>query len=329
VAFSIVWLALADRLVDPALSFLERERYERGRVFRFENSDLFGLGPLVDYLREHPGRERPRTLFFGNSVVWGYGLSPDSALPAQFQKLEPAAKTFNVSINGFDMGSSYLIARAVIGSVDRLYVLQSGAAADPILPSLIPIDAEDLRFFKLPQPDRIERAFERSLDWWHLYRSTYRLQAALFGSSTRQYVYLHKRELASAAFARLHAGSPSGSSNAEENATIEILRPAGAPPSSETGRSFQERYPLMWRFGELARTHGKRTVFLRIEGYAEAMLPEAIAAFNQRFGPGVEILVLRIPGSLRFDGLHLTAEGSAALAATLVRHERAQDAVGR
>jgi hypothetical protein len=320
-ALTLLWLAVADRFVDPALTFLEHQRYERGRVFRFENSDLFGLGPLVEYLRQHPTGERPRTLFFGNSVVWGYGLAPDVAAPAQLQGLEPETKVFNVAINGFEAGSSYLIARAVIDSVDRVYVLLKGDAADPMLPSLIPIEPEDLRSFNLPHPDRVEQRLERSLGWWHLYRSSYRLQAALFGSSTRQYIYLHKGELARSAIARVKAASLQETAS---NVAIELSSPmAAGDVSPDVIRTLEHRYGLVWRLGSLARDHAKRAVLLHIDGYSPTMSADDIAAFNRVFAPRAETVVLRIPSPLTFDGLHLTSDGSRALSEVLLRHERA------
>jgi lysophospholipase L1-like esterase len=59
------------------------------------------------------------------------------------------------------------------------------------------------------------------------------------------------------------------------------------------------------------------------------MAAEDIAAFNRVFGPHVEILVLRIPRPLTFDGLHLTVQGSKALAEALARYERTTQDSGR
>jgi hypothetical protein len=329
--FVVLWLAAADRLVDPALSSLEYRRYERGRVFRFENSDLFGLGPLVEYLHEHPRGERPRTLFFGNSIVWGYGLAADAAVPARLQDLAPDTKVFNVAINGFGMGSSYLISRAVIDSVDRLYVLRKGEAADPILPSLIPVSADDVLTFNLLPVDRVERALERAIGWWHLYRSAYRLQASMFGTSTRQFVYLHKGDLARAVLRPLIAAqNDAKQAPGVEGAQIELSYPAFAGrPLPDEERSVEEKDPLMWRFATLARDHGKRLTLLQFDGYSAPMAVDDIATFNAAFSPSAEILVLRVPRSLTFDGMHLTATGSAALAAVLARHERSRNGAPR
>ena len=61
----VLGLALADQAVVPLLRRAEAQRYESNRQMRFENSDLFMLGPLTDYLLEHPKGERPRAAFFG------------------------------------------------------------------------------------------------------------------------------------------------------------------------------------------------------------------------------------------------------------------------
>jgi hypothetical protein len=314
-ALVVTWLALADRFVLPILEPLEHERYERGQVFRFENSDLFGLGPLADYLREHPKGDRPRTVFFGNSLVWGYGLRADTAFPAQFQKLHPDTKVFNIAINGFDMGSSYLIAKAMIDSVDRLYVLRRGTSADPMMPKLLRVSAEDARTFNVPGADRLEQTLERWMSWWRLYHYSYRLQAALWGSSTRQYIYLHKGELARSLVARVRAQERKADTPA---AAMEIVRPMAPDSGSDIQmRGLEIRQPLMWTFASLARDHRKRTTFLHIDGYSESMDPEDVAVFNRVFAPFADIAVVRIPVELTFDRLHLTAPGSKALAEAL------------
>lgn len=317
----VLWLAAADRFVEPVLRSLERERYERGAVFRFENSDLFGLGPLVQYLREHPSGERPRTVFFGNSIVWGYGLQAGMTLPAHFQALEPQTKVFNIAINGFDTGNSLMIARAIIESIDRLYVLRVLDRADPRLPSLIPIDEADLRQFDLPRPDRVEPALERGMRWWHLYHYAYRLQMAAFGTSTRQYIYLHKGELARGLLARVRAAQPAAPLAVESITITRPLTPGPVPPGVQAALARDQW--LVWRFGELARDHGKRLVLLHIARYSAAMSEEEMAAFNRVFAPHAEIVMLRIPRTLTYDGQHLTDDGSRALAKALHDHEQA------
>ena len=84
---------------------VEHDWYENSQVFRFENSDLFALGPLVSYLRQHPRGERPRIAFFGDSVMFGYGLEASTTIPARFQELQPSKKTFNLALNGSGLPS--------------------------------------------------------------------------------------------------------------------------------------------------------------------------------------------------------------------------------
>ena len=63
-AFAVAALVAADRFEPALLRSVEEARYEDpGKDFRFENSDLFGLGPLIAYLREHPRGRQPRVLF--------------------------------------------------------------------------------------------------------------------------------------------------------------------------------------------------------------------------------------------------------------------------
>ena len=316
----VLWLAAVDQMVEPVLRSLERERYEAGAVFRFENSDLFGLGPLVQYLREHPSGERPRTVFFGNSIMWGYGLQAGMTLPAHFQRLEPQSKVFNIAINGFDTGNSFLIARALIDSIDRLYVLRVHDRADARLPSLIPIDDSDLRQFALARPDTIERTLQRRMGWWRLYYYTYRLQMAALGTSTRQYIYLHKGELARGLVARIRAAGVPAPLGPGAITITRPVHPGPVPPGVQ--QAVARNQWLVWRFGELARDHGKRLVLLHIARYSDAMSEEEMGVFNRSFAPHAEIVMLRIPRELTHDGQHLSDEGSRALAMALHDHEQ-------
>ena len=99
-------------------------------TFRFENSDLFALGPLVDYLRDHPRHQRRRVVFFGNSMIFGYFLTPAQAIPAQFQTLQPEARVYNAAVNGQEIGTSYLVGKAIVDSVDTIYVQVIGDKAN-------------------------------------------------------------------------------------------------------------------------------------------------------------------------------------------------------
>ena len=98
---AVLTLAVIDVFVPGWLARAERARYEGGGVFRFAYSDLFGIGPAVEYLGDHPRGDRPRAVFLGNSVVWGYRLRTEDSLPVQFQQLEPSVRVFNFAVNGF------------------------------------------------------------------------------------------------------------------------------------------------------------------------------------------------------------------------------------
>jgi hypothetical protein len=223
------------------------------------------------------------------------------------------------------MGSSYLIAKAVIDAVDRLYVLRKGQSVEPTLASLIPVDSEDQRAFNLAPRDPVEGTLEKWMGWWHLYRSSYRLQAALFGTSTRQFLYLHKGELARALVGTLRA-DPLEQSDSSVRVPIELSVPR---PSALGARGDAANLnPLMWRFGALVRDHRKRALFLHVDGYSDQMSMSDIEAFNGEFAPNVEIAVLHLPRSLTFDGMHLTATGSIELARVLFEHERVRDRRG-
>lgn len=322
----VAWLALFDVFVPRLQDVVEFRRYERGGAFRFENSDLFALGPLVAYLRDHPRHEHPRVAFFGNSIVWGYGLTASTALPAWFQKLEPDSRVYNVAVNGFELGNAYLISKATIDSVDRIYVQLIGKTANPTLASLIPVSDEDVRAFQLRPPDRLERRLQVLAGAWRLYGASYRIQAAVFGSSSRQYMYLHKGDFARAAvryaLSRTPPGAPETAPQGEDG-TVEVIAPrAPAMPSPERQEELRGQFPLLWQFEELVMRHRKRAVFLQIADQTFGLSERDVADLNARFAPFGEIVRLTFPAALVFDGLHFTGMGSYRVAEALARHEQ-------
>ena len=308
----IVWLAVIDLLVPGTLSRLEYARYETGPSFRFANSDLFALGPLISYLREHPSGERPRTVFFGNSMIFGYRLSEAAAVPARYQALVASEKVFNFGINDLAMGGSYLIAKALIGSIDTLFVLRSGTDADKLrlAADLIPMTDEDIQAFGMPVPNRVEQRLRATAERWHLYAGAYRLQAALFGASTRHFV-----RSAIGGLSRAGAeGIPS-----DTVWRVEVSSPwPSTLPSEERALELRQRHELLWRFAELIATNGKRGVFLQVPGYSEPMSESDAADFNAVFGSDVEVAIVRIPPALLFDGIHVNATGARVLAEALL-----------
>ena len=325
----VIWLAIFDQFVPALQRRVEHDLYEGSEVFRFENSDLFGLGPLVAYLREHPERQRPRVVFFGHSVMFGFGLPASAAVPARFQELEPGVRVFNAAVNGLQMGNAYLFAKATIGSIDQLYVQLVGMNADAILPSLIPVDDEDIRAFRLNQPSRLESRLEEWAGFWRLYGASYRLQAATLRTSTRQYLYLHKGEVARGILFPARSVEPPPE---RIDASIEVLAPrAAVSPDEARRRELRERYPVLWQMEELIQRHGKRAVFLLM---AEAdyygttpdypgITPAEIADLNAIFAPSGEIMRLRYAAdAMTWDKVHLTTGGAQRVAETLVRHRR-------
>jgi len=307
--FAVLWLALIDLFIPPLLRRAEYARYETGAVYRFENSDLFALGPMVRYLREHPHGPRRRAMFLGNSVVFGYGLETRDALPAQFEKLSGDTRVFNAAVNGAESGDNYLVGKAVIDSVDTLYVqLIRRDGARPILGTLIPVDAADARRFELDRPDPIEATLQSTLGRvWHLYADNERLQAAFLGTSARQYVYLHKRELLLAALGR--ARRPVGGqapSPVRAEGQARRLSPHGI---LRLPRSLLD-------LADVAKAHRKRLVILDFQQHVAA------ADFNAKYAPYAEIVTIDVPSALRVDKQHLTPAGANAVAAVLVAHER-------
>jgi hypothetical protein len=305
----VLWLIVFDQFVPPLLNVLERRHYEGTTVFRFENSDLFALGPFVQYLREHPRHERRRVVFLGNSMVFGYFLNPPDAIPAQYQRLQPAVRVYNAAINGQEIGTGYLVAKDVLDSVDVLYIQAVGARANEMLPSLIPVDGADLRRFHLTPPDPAEGRLQAWLGRvWKLYRYNYRLQAALFGTSTRVFVYMHKRDLARAF--RVPLLQPASFAPMHGQVSLRAPRRAGAVAPG-----------IKADLAQLARSRGKRVVFLEFEWGTPVADEGEIAAFNAAYAPFAETVIVHVPPEVTFDGMHPTPAAVAQIAEVLIKHE--------
>ncbi len=330
-AFAVLWLAVFDQFVPRLLRRVERERYEAGSVFRFENSDLFALGPLVSYLREHPQGNRRRVVFLGNSIIFGYGLAAAEAIPAQFQEQQPGTRVFNAAFNSAGLGSSYLIAKAIVEAVDGLVVLiGSPGTAHDMLPSLIPVEESDRRAFALRPPDRIERRLQSLAGVWRLYAYRYRLQAALFSTSTRQYVYLHKRDIVRrlvTPFTSPPPPPPTPWRPSDDRAVLRAPRSA-SPLDAEGRRQLRQNHQLLCQFADLARSHRKPAVFVQVVDVSVELSDSEAADFNAMFAPFAETVNIGLPPSLRIDTMHLTPQGAHAVAVALSRYDSERE-IGR
>ena len=330
---ALVTLAAIDPFVPGLVDRLERARYESPRTFRFENSDLFSLGPLVQYLRAHPRGDRPRVLFFGNSIVWGYFLEPNDSLPAQFQRLT-GARVFNLGINGFETGSAYVVTKQIVDAVDTIYLFHYGAGAHPMLPKLVRVEPRDLERFTLPSPDPVEGRLEHLVGlWWRLYRDAYRLQAALFGTSTRQYVYRHKGSIPGAIWRVVSGravdgeGPPVPEPAVPADVVAVHTDVAPAPVTEARRRELAAAHPLLWDYAELIRAHDKHAIVVEIDrssspvlDVAPSVLPSARADLNRVFQPHVSFVTVAIPPALMIDRRHLSAAGARAVARALRDH---------
>jgi len=314
---ALACLVALDPFVPGLQRRVEQHRYEDAHAFRFEGSDLFALGPLVAHLRDQPRGERPRIVFLGNSVMFGYELEPDEAIPGRFQRLHPDTQVFNAAINGFEMGSSYLVSKAIIGSVDRFYVMRGAAAANPLLASLIPVEEADVRAFHLQSPDPVEARLQSMAEIWHLYASTYRLQAAIFGTSTRQYI--HGRADAVRRAIAPDGPQPAIGAHAPADGAIAVTRWRSATiPTDERRSELRRQDQVLWQFAELVSAHRKRAVILQFGGAVTGVSSETeLADFNAAFAPFVEVVGLTIPPAFKYDSRHLTAEGARLVAEAL------------
>ena len=314
---AVLVLAALDVFVPGIRDRLEAARYDGDGHFRFENSDLFGIGPLTAYLRDHPNGPRPRVVFLGNSVIFGYHLTVAEAPPAQYQRLVPDRKVFNAAINGLTLGSAHLIAKAMLDGVDTVFVLSaSQASALPALAGLIPISEDDARRFELALPSRLHSRLDAAAGVWRLNRDAYRLQAALFGTSTRQFVYLNKgkfaRAIRDAALGRAPAPLAALPDPVSSDAAI-VSVPMGA-----TGGAARD-HGLITEMAALFRARNKRLILIQLDHYSPLVIDEEIGAFNAQHYPFARIVKVTVPAAETMDTLHLTPRAIASLAAGLAR----------
>ena len=313
-------LVVIDALVPRWLERAERRRYESGHVFRFQYSDLFAIGPVVQYLRQHPRGDRPRAAFLGDSVVWGYRLRPEDSLPAQFARRRPGVRVLNFAVNGFGSGSAFLMLKSIIGSLDTVYLEIGGRASNPGLARLIPVSDEDVRRFGLDPPDRVEQRLERLTGFWRLYRDSYRLQAALFGTSTRNYLYAHKSALLWWRGAR--TPDPTGGAGlapllpATSRLTVSYAASA-SDPTAERQEEVARAEPWLWEYASFIRSSGRRAIFFAIVPPRDADQRRDWADLNRIFRRFVVFVRVGVPDDMRIDPTHLSADGSRAVAELL------------
>jgi hypothetical protein len=205
-----------------------------------------------------------------------------------------------------------VVAKATIDSVDLTYALLGPIerpTIDPMLPRLIPLDAADIARLDAPPPGGAEPALAGALAGrWRLYRDAYRLQAAIFGSSTRQYLYLHKGKFARALVARLRGAEPQAAAPAGA-VTIDVPL-SDVVPDAARQRALRADRPELWQFGDLARERRKPVVLLQYVGYSRELTDAAIGDFNRAYAPHARVLVVRLPAHLTADGMHVTSAGA-------------------
>jgi len=324
-------LAMLDVMEPRVLQRLEVWRYEDlSKDFRFENSDLFGVGPMVAYLREHPRGRQPRVMFLGNSVTYGYGLSAAAAVPGQYQRLDRSEKVLNVGVNGFDAGSAYIVAKASKAAVDHVYVLsRTHSTVSALVANRVPVDAGDAQRFGLAAPTPLEQSLAGVAERWAVYRDAYRLQAAIFGTSSRQFLYLHKGAAARGLVAVVRAAGLPAQPGDEVQASAPV---AESMPSAARLAALRGSTPeMLWLFADLFRGGGAPLVMLQVPGFSD-WLPDAasVADFNRAYFPQVRVVILDVPrGLFHEDGLHLTETGAASTAQALWRERQAHEAMAR
>jgi hypothetical protein len=310
---AVLCLAALDLLIPGWLASAEARRYESDTVFRFEQSDIFALGPLVSYLRDHPQGRRSRIAFLGDSLVWGYGVPAEDSLPARFQVRAPEERVLNLGMNGTETGDMYLIAKSILNAVTTLYVFDRDARVrHPTLPQRIPVGPDDLTRFGLASPARASG--NELLSFWRLFSDSYRLQAASMGTSTRVFLYSRLARALGRRPARGAADPPAGAPAIDVDSRV-----APAPPSAERAALLARRHALLWDFAQMVRAHGRTAVFVQFANNGGLLDADERADMNAQFAPEVRFALVEVPPELMLDGVHLTRAGADALTDVLVR----------
>lgn len=313
---AVLCLVLLDRLIPGWLARAEARRYESETSLRFEQSDVFALGPLVSYLREHPHGPRPRVAFLGDSIVWGYGVAADDTVAARFQARTTAEHVLNLGINGTDTGDMYLIAKAVLDSIATLYVFDRlPRVLHQQLPQLIPVADDDLARFGLAPSARASG--NELLSFWRLFRDSYRIQAAGLGTSTRVFTY-SRLVTAGRALRRGPDGRAAGVAVDATGIAVDS-RIAPAPPSAERAALLSRQRALLWDFAQMVRDRHRTAVFVEMATNKGTLAADERADLNAQFGPEVRFVLVEVPPALMIDGSHLNRTGAVALAEILWR----------
>ena len=313
---AVLCLAAFDRLTPGWLAAAEARRYEMEIAGRFAQSDVFALGPLVTYLREHPRGPRPRIAFLGDSTVWGYGVAAEDTVAARFQARAPEEHVLNLGMNSTDTGDMYLIAKSVLDSVATLYVFdRRPRVLHQQLPQLIPVAQDDLTRFGLTPPTHASG--NEILSFWRLFRDSYRIQAAALGTSARVFTY---SRLVTAGHA-LRRGPDSRAAEPAVDATAIIVdsRIAAAPPSAERAARLSRQRALLWDFAQMVRDRHRTAVFVEMATNEGTLTADERADMNAQFGPGVRFVLVEVPPALMIDGSHVNRTGAMALAEILWR----------
>ena len=313
---AVLCLAALDRLIPGWLASAEASRYESETARRFEQSDVFALGPLVSYLREHPRGPRPRIAFLGDSVVWGYGVAADDTVAARFQARAPAEHVLNLGMNRTDTGDMYLIAKSVLDTVETLYVFhRRPRVMHRQLPQLIPVSDDDLTRFELTPP--AHASGNELLSFWRLFRDSYRIQAAGLGTSTR--VFTYSRLVTAGKALRRGPDRPAADVAVDPTVIGVDSGIAAAPPSAERAALLSRRHALLWDFAQMVRDRHRTAVFVELATNKVALEADERADLNARFGPEVRFVLVEVPPPLMIDGSHLNRTGAVALAEILWR----------
>lgn len=325
---ALLALTALDQWVPSIRDRLEVAQYETIPIARFTNSDVFPLEAHIAYLREHPRGPVPRVAFFGDSVVWGYAIHDVDSIPAQYQLLATETQVLNLGVNNFATPSAYLLASRVIDAIDVAFLFPADGPSHALLPRVLDLTDAEANRWGYPPPDRtaLDRWTNALVSRWQLYRDAHRIQAALWGTSTKQFLYVNKRQLVGAVRKRWRGERQSAVRNAPDSA---YLRSWDVMPAVETAEDrggeidgVRGRQPALVAFAELVAGLQKHAYVIEVAEGRELISTNERASMNARFAPYVRFVLLTPPKRLRFDGLHFTPEGAATVASMLDRIRR-------
>jgi len=329
--------AVVTACVATVAAFFALDLYVHKRAERSAGLNIWGYrGPVLS--RKHPGEIR--VVVLGGSTVFGYGRTWQEAFPPQLeQRLNQAAKgpaTFTVANLGYNSEGAYAFR----------FTLEDFAYLEPDVVCLYE-GYNDLMGDPNggnPAVHRHRSPLFRAVGYFPILPLvlTEKAMAIRFGGDLNQaYLAKNKTVFTPTLAARATSGALDAAAAITDSLERQLARAAGAPRSG-AARATDTGCASPWTMYcrdvaaaiDYALSRGQRVLFVS-QPYLP--LPLARAAHIEQQQMTVAMLERRYPGrrdivhvnvgdavdlndrTLAFDGMHLTAEGNARVAARLVQ----------